>query len=77
LLIGFLRENPKLDVDLNCNDAFVDLVSPGTGVALWMGLLQNSCLGSRLLGKNVQDRLSSVSKSHARDEIILYSNFNI
>jgi DNA-binding transcriptional LysR family regulator len=52
MLIEFLRENPKLDVDLNCDDAFVDLVSQGVDVALRMGRLQNSCLGSRLLGKN-------------------------
>jgi len=52
MLIEFLRENPKLDVDLSCDDTYVDLVSQGIDVALRMGRLQDSCLGSRLLSRN-------------------------
>jgi DNA-binding transcriptional LysR family regulator len=52
MLPEFLQENPKLDVDLNCDDAYVDLVAQGIDVALRMGQLENSSLGSRLLGKN-------------------------
>lgn len=52
MLIDFLRENPKLDIDMNCSDEFVDLVAQGIDIALRMGSLQDSCLGSRLLGTN-------------------------
>lgn len=52
MLIDFLQENPKLDIDMNCNDEFVDLVTEGIDVALRMGRMHDSCLGSRLLGIN-------------------------
>ncbi|WP_342713121.1 LysR family transcriptional regulator [Bradyrhizobium sp. B124] len=52
LLIEFMREQPHLKADIACEDGYVDLVSRGIDVALRMGRLPDSCLGSRFLGSN-------------------------
>ncbi|MEE7493352.1 LysR family transcriptional regulator [Methylobacterium oryzae] len=52
LLVPFLNANPSLRIELTCEDAYVDLISRGVDVALRMGRLADSSLGSRYLGAN-------------------------
>lgn len=52
LLVEFLRANPRLRIELTCEDAYVDLIARGIDIALRMGRLADSSLGSRHLGVN-------------------------
>lgn len=52
LLMEFMRLNPKLQVELNVEDRYVDLVAQGVDVAVRMGRLADSTLGARYLGVN-------------------------
>ena len=52
LVIRFMAANPKLQVDLAFEDRQVDLVEQGIDVAIRMGDLADSSLGSRFLGVN-------------------------
>ncbi|MGU3540746.1 LysR family transcriptional regulator [Methylobacterium sp. A54F] len=52
LLVSFMRANPRLKVDLACEDGYVDLIARGVDVALRMGRLADSSLGGRYLGAN-------------------------
>jgi DNA-binding transcriptional LysR family regulator len=52
LLIEFIREHPQLQIDLSCEDRHVNLLEQGVDVAIRMGRLADSTLGSRYLGSN-------------------------
>jgi len=52
LVMQFMRANPRLLIDLNCDDRFVDLVAQGVDLAVRMGRLPDSTLGSTYLGRN-------------------------
>ena len=52
MLLPFIAANPRLKVDLTCEDAYVDLIARGIDVALRMGRLTDSSLGGRYLGAN-------------------------
>jgi len=52
LVMRFMRLNPKLQIDLSFEDRYVDLVEQGIDVAIRMGRLADSTLGSRFLGIN-------------------------
>jgi len=52
LVMQFMRLNPRLQIDLNCDDHYVNLVEQGVDVAIRMGRLADSTLGSRYLGLN-------------------------
>ncbi|MEO7851619.1 MAG: LysR family transcriptional regulator [Rubrivivax sp.] len=52
LVMRFMALNPKLQVDLSFEDRQVDLVEQGIDVAIRMGRLADSTLGSRFLGVN-------------------------
>ena len=52
LILGFMREYPRLEVDLSFEDTYVDLVDRGLDVAIRMGKLADSSLGARHLGLN-------------------------
>jgi len=52
LILGFMREYPRLEVDLSFEDTYVDLVDRGLDVAIRMGKLADSSLGARYLGLN-------------------------
>ena len=52
LVMQFLREHPQLQVDLSCDDRYVNLVEQGIDVAVRMGRLADSTLGARYLGSN-------------------------
>jgi len=66
LLIEFMREQPHLRVDIACEDNYVDLISRGIDVALRMGRLHDSSLGSRFLGANPWVMVASPRYLHAR-----------
>ncbi len=52
LVMQFMKLNPKLQVELSFEDRYVDLVEQGIDVAIRMGRLADSTLGSRFLGVN-------------------------
>lgn len=52
MLVPFMRANPRLRIELVCEDAYVDLIARGIDVALRMGRLEDSSLGVRHLGVN-------------------------
>lgn len=52
LLMRFMREHPQLQIELNFDDRYVNLVEQGIDVAIRMGRLEDSSLGARYLGLN-------------------------
>ena len=52
LVMGFMKSNPRLQVELTFEDRYVDLVEQGIDVAIRMGRLADSTLGARFLGIN-------------------------
>jgi DNA-binding transcriptional LysR family regulator len=50
LLMRFMREHPQLQIELNFEDRYVNLVEQGMDVAIRMGRLEDSTLGARYLG---------------------------
>lgn len=85
LALEFMRANPGLRIDLQIDDAIVDLLEEGVDVAIRLGRLADSSLGSRFLGVNPW--VAVVSPEYlarrgqperpadlARHECIVYSN---
>ncbi len=52
LLLDFLKIRPRLRIDLNCEDRYVDIVSHGLDMAIRLGKLADSSLGCRYVGSN-------------------------
>jgi DNA-binding transcriptional LysR family regulator len=52
LVMRFMQSHPKLQVELGFEDGYVDLVAQGIDVAIRMGRLADSSMGSRFLGVN-------------------------
>ena len=52
LVFDFLKLHPKLRIDLNCEDRYVDIVAHGLDVAVRLGKLADSTLGCRHVGVN-------------------------
>jgi DNA-binding transcriptional LysR family regulator len=52
LVMRFMKDHPKLQIELSFEDRYVDLVEQGIDVAVRMGRLADSTLGSRFLGIN-------------------------
>ena len=52
LVMRFMKDHPKLQVELTFEDRYVDLVEQGIDVAIRMGRLADSTLGARFLGIN-------------------------
>lgn len=52
LVMRFMQANRKLQIDLAFADRYVDLVAQGIDVAIRMGRLADSSLGSSFLGVN-------------------------
>ncbi len=52
LVMRFMQLNPKLQIELSFEDRYVDLVEHGVDIAIRMGRLADSTLGSRFLGIN-------------------------
>jgi DNA-binding transcriptional LysR family regulator len=52
LVMRFMQQHPKLQIELNFEDRVVSLVEQGIDVAIRMGPLVDSTLGARYLGVN-------------------------
>lgn len=52
LVLEFMRMNPQLQIELNCEDRYVNLVEQGVDVAVRLGKLADSTLGAAYLGVN-------------------------
>ena len=52
LAMKYMREHPNLTVDLSFDDRYVNMVEQGVDLAVRMGRLADSTLGSRYLGRN-------------------------
>ena len=52
LVLRFMQMHPQLQVELNFEDRYVNLVEQGIDVAIRMGPLADSSLGARYLGMN-------------------------
>jgi DNA-binding transcriptional LysR family regulator len=52
LTLDFMAKHPQMQVDLNFEDKYTDLVAQGLDVAVRMGKLSDSTLGARFLGMN-------------------------
>lgn len=52
LVLRFMQLHPELQIDLSFEDRYVNLVEQGIDLALRMGRLADSALGSRYLGVN-------------------------
>jgi DNA-binding transcriptional LysR family regulator len=52
LVLRYMREHPRLTIDLAFDDRYVSLVEQGVDVAVRMGRLADSTLGARWLGTN-------------------------
>jgi len=52
LIFEFLELHPKLRIDLNCEDHYVDVVAHGLDLAIRLGKLADSSLGCRHIGVN-------------------------
>ena len=52
LVMRFMQMHPKLHIELNFDDRYVNLVEQGIDVAVRMGPLADSSLGARYLGTN-------------------------
>jgi DNA-binding transcriptional LysR family regulator len=52
MVMTFLEEHPQIQIDLTCDDRYVNLVEQGIDLAVRMGKLADSTLGARYLGRN-------------------------
>ncbi|EHR72788.1 transcriptional regulator [Burkholderiales bacterium JOSHI_001] len=52
LALRFMQQHPELQLDLNFEDRYVNLVEQGVDLAIRMGRLADSSLGARHLGHN-------------------------
>jgi DNA-binding transcriptional LysR family regulator len=51
-ILEFMSQHPELEVDLNMDDRYINLIEQGVDLAIRMRRLPDSSLGSRLLGTN-------------------------
>jgi DNA-binding transcriptional LysR family regulator len=52
LVLTFMRAHPQVQVDLSCEDAYVDIVAQGIDVSVRLGKLRDSALAARHLGES-------------------------
>jgi DNA-binding transcriptional LysR family regulator len=52
LVMRFMKDHPKLQIELNFEDRYIDLVEQGIDVAIRMGRLADSTLGASFLAIN-------------------------
>ena len=85
LVLEFMRMNPQLQIELLCDDRYVNLVEQGVDVAVRLGKLADSTLGAAWLGVNPWVLVASGSylKEHgtprkpedlARHDVLIYSS---
>ena len=68
LVMEFMRMNPQLQIELSCDDRYVNLVEQGVDVAIRLGKLADSSLGAAYLGLNPWVLVASPDylKAHGR-----------
>jgi DNA-binding transcriptional LysR family regulator len=66
LIIEFLKQHPGIQIDLSYEDRYINLLYQGIDVAIRMGRLADSSLGSRYLGLNPWAVVASPSYLKAR-----------
>ncbi len=66
LAIAYMREHPTLTVDLSFDDRYVNMVEQGIDLAVRMGRLADSSLGSSYLGRNPWVMVAAPSYLKAR-----------
>lgn len=71
LMVKFMKEHPKVQLDITFEDRYVDLVAQGVDLAIRMGRLADSSLGSRYLGVNPWVVVGSQSYLEQRGEPLL------
>ena len=69
LMLRFLDQHPALQVDLSVDDRYVNLIEQGVDVAVRMGRLSDSTLGSRFLGMNPWVLVAAPTYLSARGEL--------
>lgn len=52
LVVKFMKQHPRVQLDITFEDRYVDLVAQGVDLAVRMGRLADSSLGARYLGVN-------------------------
>ena len=52
LVLRYMHAHPQLQIELVCDDRYVNLVEQGVDLAVRMGRLADSSLGARYLGRN-------------------------
>ena len=52
LILAFMKAHPEIEIDLRCDDAFVDLVAQGIDVSVRLGRLADSSMAAKALGVN-------------------------
>ena len=52
LVVKFMKQHPKVQLEITFEDRYVDLVAQGVDLAVRMGRLADSSLGARYLGVN-------------------------
>ncbi|MFO1319489.1 MAG: LysR family transcriptional regulator [Burkholderiales bacterium] len=70
IILAFMRDHPDIEVDLRCDDAYVDLVAQGIDVSVRLGRLSDSTLSARPLGFNPWTLVASPAyvAQHGRPE---------
>ncbi len=71
LVMRFMKQHPQLQIELNFEDRYVDLVEQGIDVAIRMGPLADSTLGARYLGMNPWVLVASPEYLEKRGEPVL------
>lgn len=66
-ILDFMSHHPELEVNLNMDDRYINLIEQGVDLAIRMRRLPDSSLGSRLLGSNPWMLVASPTyiKTHA------------
>lgn len=85
LILSFMRGHPEIEVDLRCDDTYIDLVAQGIDVSVRLGRLADSSLAARALGFNPWAMVASpdylkrrgtpaVPKDLERHDVLVYSS---
>ncbi len=66
LVLRYMAAQPQLQIELVCDDRYVNLVEQGVDLAVRMGRLSDSTLGARYLGRNPWMLAGAPAYLHAR-----------
>jgi len=85
LILSFMRDHPAIEIDLRCDDAYIDLIAQGIDVSVRLGRLADSSLAARTLGFNPWTMVASpdylarrgtpsAPKDLERHDVLVYSS---